>query len=375
MIKILFLIHDLGPGGAEKVLVNLVNNMSADKFDITVLALFGGGVNEKFLKPHIRYRSVFPREIRGNSHIMKLFPPRWLHKWFVREHYDVEVSYLEGPSARIVSACPDLDTKLVSWIHCTMHTRQEFAVGFRNTAEAAACYSRFHQHVFVSREVMVAFNVYCSVERGTVLYNTNESNRILALAREDLPDGVFRTDEIKLIGVGKIEPVKGFDRLARIHRRLLWDGFPVHTYILGDGGKRSELESWIQSEGLTDSITLLGYQTNPYRWVANSDLFVCSSHSEGFSTAVTEALIVGTPVCTTAVSGMKELLGSRNEYGVVTANSEEELYQGIRRLLLQPALLGYYKAQASVRGQVFSTVSTVSQTEQLLMELGKRKNL
>ena len=45
MKKILFLIHDLGHGGAEKVLVNLVNNMDRTKFDITVMALFGGGVN------------------------------------------------------------------------------------------------------------------------------------------------------------------------------------------------------------------------------------------------------------------------------------------------------------------------------------------
>ena len=48
-MKILFLIHDLGQGGAEKVLVNLVNNMDHEKFDITVIALFGGGVNEQFL--------------------------------------------------------------------------------------------------------------------------------------------------------------------------------------------------------------------------------------------------------------------------------------------------------------------------------------
>ena len=50
MIKILFLIHDLGPGGAEKVLVNLVNNMDRTKFDVSLVALFGGGINEQFLK-------------------------------------------------------------------------------------------------------------------------------------------------------------------------------------------------------------------------------------------------------------------------------------------------------------------------------------
>lgn len=51
MKKILFLIHDLGQGGAEKVLVNLVNNMDRSKFDISVTVLFGSGVNEQFLAP------------------------------------------------------------------------------------------------------------------------------------------------------------------------------------------------------------------------------------------------------------------------------------------------------------------------------------
>ena len=60
MVKILFMIHDLGQGGAEKVLVNLVNNMDRSKFDITVVSLFGGGVTEQFLKKDIHYYSVFP---------------------------------------------------------------------------------------------------------------------------------------------------------------------------------------------------------------------------------------------------------------------------------------------------------------------------
>ena len=103
MIKILFLIHDLGQGGAEKVLVNLVNNMDLTKFDISVITLFGGGVNEQFLRPEIHYCSIFSKMIPGNSRIMKIFSPDLLHKWFIKEKYDIEISYLEGPSARIIS--------------------------------------------------------------------------------------------------------------------------------------------------------------------------------------------------------------------------------------------------------------------------------
>ena len=73
--KVLFLIHDLGQGGAEKVLVSLVNNMDRTKFDITVMSLFGGGVNEQFLDTKLHYITAFDKVFPGNSHLMKLFTP------------------------------------------------------------------------------------------------------------------------------------------------------------------------------------------------------------------------------------------------------------------------------------------------------------
>lgn len=368
MKKILFLIHDLGHGGAEKVLVNLVNYMDPSQFDITVMALFGGGVNEQFLKPHIRYQAVFKTPFPGNSHMMKLFSPECLHRWFIKEHYDIEVAYLEGPAVRIISGCPHKDTKLVSWIHCTMHSEKEFSVGFRSFEESRACISRFHRNVFVSKDVKSAFEKFCPIVNGLVLYNTNESHKICSMADEPTDD-IFRNNEIKLIGVGKIEAVKGFDRLARVYKRLIDNGYPVHTYILGEGSKKAEIAAFLEMEGIGDNFTFLGYQTNPYKYVKNCDIFVCSSYSEGFSTAVTEALIVGTPVITTLVSGMKEMLGENNEWGIVTENNEEALYRGITRVLDDPQLLSYYKEKAAMRGKIFSIENTVKTTEELLLSL------
>lgn len=372
MKKILFLIHDLGHGGAEKVLVNLVNNMDRTKFDITVMSLFGGGVNEQFLAPHIRYRAIFKKVFPGNSHVMKVFPNWLLHKWFVKEHYDIEIAYLEGPAVRIVSGCSDPNTKLVNWIHCTMRTLKEFSVGFRSVKEALKCNKCFLCTVFVSKEVKNAFEKYCDGIDGRVIYNTNESEKILRSANDSLEKGTFNPDEIKLISAGKIEDVKGFDRLARIHKKLLNEHYPIHTYILGEGSKKAEITEYLKKENLQDTFTFLGYQTNPYKYIKQSDLFVCSSYSEGFSTAATEALIVGTPVVTTMVSGMKEMLGENNEWGVVTENNEEALYRGIKRLLDDPKLLAHYKQKAAERGKSFSTENTVKAVEEMLMSLYRK---
>ncbi len=370
MKKILFLIHDLGPGGAEKVLVNLVNNMDPKQFDITVMTLFDVGINKQFLAPHIHYRTCFKKMFRGNSHVMKLLTPRQLHKWLIKEKYDIEISYLEGPSARIVSGCPHADTKLVAWIHCLSKKQGNVTLGFRSYKEAAAAYGRFDRVIAVSRTVEAAFRaVFPHIPNTTVLYNTNESDKILRLAQERVEEGVFQPQECRLVGIGKLAPVKAFDRFIRIHAKLRREGYPVHSYILGEGALRPELERLVQELGMGESFTFLGYQTNLYKYLAKCDLFVCSSLSEGFSTAATEALIVGTPVVTTLVSGMKEMLGEHNEYGIVTENDEDALYLGIKKLLDDPALLAHYKQQAHLRGKDFSTEETVRAVEQMFYQL------
>ncbi len=369
MIKIAFVIHDLGHGGAEKVLVNLVNNMDRTAFDITVISLFGGGVNEQFLAEDIHYHAVFEKEFRGNSHVMKLFSPQQLHRWFIKDKYDIEVAYLEGVAARVVSGCPHKDTKLLSWIHCTMRSEKELAIGFRSATEAAACYQRMHRMVFVSDMVKTAFLQVCPYEGATsVVYNTNDSKSIRAMARKN-PETVFAPDTLNLVGVGKLVPHKGFDRMLRVVNRLRHENYPVQLYILGVGPQQQELEQYIAENGLSSCVTLLGYQTNPYQYISRCDIFVCASHAEGFSTAATEALIVGTPVVTVEVSGMKEMLGERDEYGVVVHNDEDALYEALKRFFDEPERLAHYKAQAVKRGKDFATDKTVKATEKMFFGL------
>ena len=368
-IKVLFLIHDLGQGGAEKVLVNLVNNMDQSKFDISVTALFGGGVNEQYLKKEIHYRAVWNKQIPGNSKFMKLLSPSQLHKLCVKEEYDIEISYLEGPSARVISGCRNSNTKLVSWIHVEQHTMKKLAQSFRSKQEAIDCYERFDQTVCVSEFVREDFCSILSFNKPCiVLHNTVESQKILEQMQGEAM-GLFSDGKFRLIAVGTLKKSKGYDRLFRIVKKLSSEGYPVHLYVLGTGPEQQNLETYIKNNSLQQFITLLGYQTNPYQYVRKCDLFVCASYAEGFSTATTEALIVETPVCTVEVSGMKEMLGKNNEYGIVTENNEKALYQGIKSLLDNPELLKHYRKKATERGKKFMTENTVRSVEIMLLEL------
>ena len=367
MKKLLFLIHDLQGGGAEKVLVNLVNNMDYSKFDVTVMTLFDVGVNRQYLSDKVHYKFVYKKMMRGNSHFMKLLTPEQLHKKYIKDTYDFEVAYLEGPCARIISGCPDPNTKLVSWIHVEQHTPQSAAGSFRSIDEAEQCYRRFDKVVCVSDTVKLDFESIVSLNKAPiVLYNTNESEKILALSKKPVTETEISSQTINLIGIGKLLRNKGFDKLLKIVNRLVKNNYLIHLYILGIGELENELKKYISTNHLEKNVDLLGYNENPYKFVAQCDLFVCASLREGFSTAATEALIVGTPVCTVEVSGMKEMLGENNEYGIVTDNNEEALYEGIKRLLDNPDLLAHYKKQAEIRGKDFSTENTVKAVEDML---------
>lgn len=369
MKKILFMIPDLAGGGAEKVLVNLVNNMDRKKFDITVKTLFDVGVNRDKLLPHIKREYCIKRQFRGNSKFFLLFKPGTLYKRFVKEHYDIVVSYLEGPTARIVSGCNDKDTKLVSWIHVEQHTKDALAQPFRNYKEAYSCYNKYDNTICVSKFVKEDFSKILGFSKPIeILYNTNETDKVIELSKENVTDYSFG-DIRTVIGVGTIKKSKGFDKIARIHKRLIDEGIKHNIIILGRGPEEQSLRTLIKELKIEGSFKLLGYNTNPYKYIKNSDLFVCASISEGFSTAATEALIVGTPVCTVDVSGMKEMLGENNEYGIVTENNEDALYEGIKKMLTTPNLLKYYSEKALERGKMFSTEKTVKAVEEMLESL------
>lgn len=365
MKKVLFLIPTLGQGGAEKVLVNLVNNLDKNKYKVTVMALFDEGVNKQFLNDNVEYKYVFKKIIRGNANIFKLFSPETLYKRFIKDRYDIAVSYLEGVSARIISGCPYEDTKLVSWIHIEQHTMDVVAKSFKNAEEARACYNKYDNTVCVSKYVLNDFKTVLDFKKSIeVLYNTNETDKIKMLATEE--SNVKKNDEyVNICGMGTLKKVKGFDKLLRIHKRLLDEGIKQRVYVLGIGPEKQNLEKAIAENNLQDTFILVGYETNPYKYLRDCDLFVCASTAEGFSTAVTESLLVGTPVVTTLCSGMEEQLGYNNEYGIVTDNNENALYEGIKKIITEKGLLEHYTKQAEERGRKFDKAITVKAVEDM----------
>lgn len=369
MIKVLFLIPNLAGGGAERVLVNLVNNMDSNQFDITVQTLFDVGNNKQYLNSNIKYKYIFKNSFRGNIHFLKSFTPKYLARKFIKEEYDIAISYLEGPTTRIVSGIQNSATKKVNWVHVEL-TKRQLTKSYRNFKEFVNCYKEYDSTVFVSTTAKDAFERATGVNNNHIVkYNTVEAEQIKDQSNEKIQDVQYDVGKQNLITVGRLTGQKGYDRLLPIFNDLVSENKELHLYILGEGTLEKNINNYIKDNNLEKNVTMLGYRDNPYKYVKQADLFVCSSYAEGFSTAVTESLLVGTPVITTRVSGMEEMLGSNNEYGLIVDNEEEALYEGLKTILNDKKILDYYKKKAEERASFFDTEKTAKEVEKLLLEL------
>lgn len=376
--KILFLIESLSGGGAEKVLVTLVNNLDRSKFDITLCCVVNTGKYVSALNSDVHYTYIIPdiNSLKGFKRwyysflyhlVYQWLPLKWVYKLFVPQNKDVEVAFVEGFATKLLSYSTNRKSKKVAWVHTDLNDNHWTKLVYKDIREEQTCYQRYNQIVTVSDTAQSAFKRVFEEVRIPIqtLYNPIDSNEILSKGKEKI--SCIKTSKIRLVSVGRLVHQKAYDRLLRIVNLLIQQNYPIELWIIGEGEERGSLENYIRDNGLEKVVTLWGFQTNPYAYLKYCDLFVCSSVSEGYSTAVTEALILGLPVITTDCSGMGELLDN-GKYGIITENSEDALYQGLKNILEHSELLDYYRHQAQDRGKDFSLLNLLSPIEKILLQ-------
>lgn len=355
MRKILFMIPTLTGGGAEKILIDLLQQLDEQEWSIDLLVLFQKGVYYKQLPPNVHLLSSNFPQVRGNIHMMKLIPPQKLYRYFVKDQYDVIVSFLEGPTTRIAAGCPNPETKLINWVHNEFHSLADIGAPYRNIEELLRTYYRFDQTVFVSETAKDALLELIDLPNAKtkVLYNPLNMEKVLKHAvNENVVAFANNPRQLRLITIGRLSYQKGYDRLLNIMAKLIHDdGLDLSLDILGVGEDQKKLQKLASTLNLTKQVNFLGFVEQPYIKLAQADAFVCSSRYEGYSTVVTEATLLGVPVLTTSCSGMSEILG---DSGLITENNSEAYYQGLRTVLNNPQTLKQLRKKAQLRGQTLS---------------------
>lgn len=331
-LKILFLVESLAGGGAEKILCGLVRGLDRERFDVTVCTVVDCGPYREAVRSCARYRTV----VKGRGWLYRIryalvyrfLPAGWIYRWSIAGDYDVEVAFTEGLPTRLLAAAPEGKSRRIAWVHVDLEARpwtQETV--FRSVQEEREAYARFQSVVHVSQTVREAFERRFGAHAGSVvLYNPVDQDdvRSRAAAAVEVPEKKY----FRIVSVGRLAEQKGFDRLIAALARLKERGWTAELVILGEGSLRGELERQAAVLGVADSVLMPGFLENPYPWMLSADLFVCSSRSEGMSTVITEALVLGVPVLAVECSGVREQLG-HGRFGRIVDNHDEALVHGM----------------------------------------------
>lgn len=366
--KILFYIDTLKGGGAEKVLTTLVNSMDQTKFDITVQTTFRENVNNR-LNAGIKYKYAFAEKNAFTELLFRIEAQSGIfHRLHVRTKagYDIEAAYLECAPTKVIAASTDKNSKKLAWVHCDLTRISDNTDVF--VQKNAPRYAKFDKVVCVCENVRESFTaLFGDTYKTAVIYNTVDDGEIIEKSSLPLPaDAVKR--KFTLAVLGRFASPKNYPRLLKTVKQLTDEGFDFDLWVLGDGEERPQIESTVEEYGLQDTVKLFGFRENPYPFIKNADLLVCSSDYEGFSTFITEGLILGKTAVVTDCSGMRELLGN-GEYGIVTENDDDAFTDGLRKILSDRQLTDEYTKKAALRGQSFSKDALVRKTQDFLCEI------
>ena len=350
--KILIRIGSLRHGGAEKVLVTFLKNLPEDKYEIDLLLnLYSGKylqevpkwINVLYLNkgemittnrlqdiPKKAFRVMYQK-------ILKTFPIL-LYRFILKgKKYDVEFAAIHGFRDEILNS-PQKSSKKLIWIHNDLKKTE-----FHNYTDEEFCkFFGFDKILVISKKIQHDFeNIAQNTEEKEKIvriYNPLDTEEILSKAEDKTKDCfVPRNDKSAptFVSIGTVFPQKGFDRLLKVHKRLLEEGFKHKIQILGDGYDFENIKKLQEELNVTETSTLFGFTDNPYPQIKNTDFYILSSRYEGFPTVLFEAITLKKNIIATDVSGVNEMLED-GKLGLIVENSEEGIYEGMKKALQNP---------------------------------------
>lgn len=330
--KVLFLLEAFDKGGIEKVTLDIVNNLDPNKYDITVQTFWYGGHCQSLVNKNIKVIPFFfKRYVRGIIRLIDYLPPKLLYTLFVRGKYDVEIAASDGGAAKVISGSTNKKSKKICWVHMDVLQQGSKLKIFSSPKNAKKVYSKFNKIICVSENTKNQFSFKFGFDNTlSVVNNPIPTQNILKLS-EDKCALTFDPEKFNLISVGRLAVEKGFDRLINVcHRLYTQDHLPIELYIIGDGPLKKTLNNLITQQNITN-VHLLGFQKNPYTFIKQASLYICSSLNEAHPLTIGESLVLQIPVLATRCSGTCEWL-EKDQCGLLVDNNEDSLYNGIKDL-------------------------------------------
>jgi len=194
-----------------------------------------------------------------------------------------------------------------------------------------------------------------------VLHNPIDLEAITAAARQPVEDSEAGP---LVVAAGRLAGVKNYPLLLDALARLAG----VRAWILGDGPERDQLQQLVVSKGLQARVRFLGFQPQPWRFIAHGDAFVLTSHYEGFGNVLIEAMACGTPVVATRSAGTVEIVQDDHNGLLVDADAAS-VAAAITRVIEDGALRTRLAGAASISVGHYAAPAVAARYAQLFQQL------
>ena len=345
--KILIRIGSLRHGGAEKVLVTFLKNLPQDQYEIDLLLNLYSGKYLSEVPDWINIIYLNKGEMITTNRIqdipkkaarviyqtaLKKFPTLLYNGKLKGKKYDIEFAAIHGMRDEIINS-PLTSSKKIVWIHNDLSQVKEY------TETEIKKFFAFDKIMVISEKIETLFLELAENEtekqKIVKIYNPLDTEEILTKAENPIVNYEFDETIPTFISVGTVFPQKGFDRLLRVHKKLLNEGFIHKILIVGDGYDFENIKKLKTELQLDDTATMLGFTDNPYPHFKAADFYILSSRYEGFPTVLFEAITLKKKIIATDVSGVREMLNN-GELGLIIENSEDGIYSGMKKALQNP---------------------------------------
>lgn len=257
--------------------------------------ILASGAKKKYILLHSDIKSDMERTVKGK-----------------RPHYQ----NLKG----VISLYPYFD-KLVSVSEATKKLNQSNFGGLKLK----------NRHI-ASRNTINIKKINQLVDDDSDLFEKNGTPVLATLTEHGMEAIEFSQDDFKIVSVGRLSPEKGFDLLIKAVAELAPKYPQLKLYILGDGPLKGTLKSLVEQLGIQNHVYFLGQRRNPFFIVKRADVFALTSHYEGQSMVILEALTVGTHVLASDIIANRYVLEDE-KYGMLVEKNEVDIAKGLEQFI------------------------------------------
>ncbi|MFC1904225.1 glycosyltransferase [Chloroflexota bacterium] len=330
--RVLFVLPSLAGGGAERAASLLLQHLDRQKFD-SFLAVF----QDRFDYPVPEDVMVTCFHKSGTYGLFRLI---WqLKRVYEEEKPDTVVSVMIY--ANLFSIVAKKLSRAKPQILLTEQNMSSIGrgQGFLSPLKSWAIpllYSKADGIICVSRGVAEDLVTQFKVPRQKikVIFNPVDIEHVSSLVDEEVDHPYFTSKETPIIiAMGRLVVAKGYPYLIKAFAQVVAQ-FPCRLIILGDGKEKEALQKLVRHLGIERWVDFLGFQKNPFKYLAQSDIFVLSSLWEGFPLAIMEAMACGIPVVSTRCpSGPDEIITNGVNGLLAPVADDTELAVALLRLL------------------------------------------